>query len=84
MAEVTSGMIGFVSSTFLIVIFGEIVPQSICSRFGLQAGYMLRGLLWCTVIFTFVISYPIAAILDKVLGEDVGTSYSHNQLKKFF
>lgn len=35
MAEVTSGFVGFISSTMLIVVFGEIVPQSICSRYGL-------------------------------------------------
>lgn len=84
MADVTSGTIGFISSTFLIVIFGEIVPQSVCSRYGLLTGYLLSWLLWIVIAITFVISFPIAAILDKVLGEDVGASYSRNQLKKFF
>ena len=33
---------------------------------------------------TFVISYPISAILDKVLGEEVGNVLSRNQMKRMF
>lgn len=35
MADVTSGLVGFFTSTIVIVIFGEILPQAICSRFPL-------------------------------------------------
>ena len=84
MADITSGLVGFLSSTFLIVIFGEIVPQAVCSRYGLLSGYALAWLLWILIFLTFLISFPIAAILDKVLGEEVGASYTKNQLKKFF
>ena len=78
MANLTSGMVGFLSSTFLIVIFGEIVPQSICSRYGLFTGYILAWLLWILIVLTFVISFPISAILDKVLGEEVGASFTRS------
>ena len=70
MADIAGGAIALVSSTALIVVFGEIVPQAICSRHGVKAGAYLSFLLWTTVIVTFIISYPIAAILDKVLGEE--------------
>ena len=36
MAEYTSGVIGLFSSTFLIVIFGEIVPQALVSGSGMN------------------------------------------------
>ena len=32
MAEITSGLAGFLISTAVIVIFGEIIPQASCSR----------------------------------------------------
>ncbi len=35
MADVTSGLVGFFTSTIVIVIFGEILPQATCSRFPL-------------------------------------------------
>lgn len=34
-ADITSGVIGFVVSTVLITLFGEIIPQAICSRHAL-------------------------------------------------
>jgi metal transporter CNNM len=38
LADLTDGLMGFFLSTALIVIFGEIVPQAVCSRYGLQIG----------------------------------------------
>ena len=35
LADLTSGTVGFVVSTAVIVIFGEIVPQALCSRHAL-------------------------------------------------
>jgi len=84
MANLTSGIVVFISSTALIVVFGEIVPQAVCTRYGLQAGAYLAWLLWITIILTCPISYPIAAILDKVLGEEVGTIMNRGKMKKFF
>lgn len=72
LSDIAGGGIALVSSTALIVIFGEIVPQSVCSRHGVSAGAYLSWLLWIALIVTFIISYPIAAILDKVLGEEDG------------
>ncbi|GIX74550.1 metal transporter CNNM2 [Caerostris extrusa] len=36
--DLTSGIIAIVGSTISIVIFGEIIPQAICSRHGLAIG----------------------------------------------
>ena len=37
-ASITSGLLGGILSTVFILIFGEIIPQSFCSRYGLAAG----------------------------------------------
>ena len=84
MADIAGGAIALISSTALIVVFGEIVPQAICSRHGVKAGAYLSFLLWITIIVTFIIAYPIAAILDKVLGEEVGTVMTKSKMRKFF
>jgi metal transporter CNNM len=36
------------------------------------------------MFITFPISFPISAILDKVLGEEVGNILSKNQMKRMF
>lgn len=83
-ADIFSGTVGAIVSTGVIVVFGEIVPQAICTRHGLKAGAYLSWLLWITMALTCPISYPIAAILDKILGEEMGTTMNKGKMKKVF
>lgn len=84
MGDNFSGVLALVVSTGVIVVFGEIVPQAVCSRYGIQAGAYLAWLLWLTIGFTFIVSYPISAILDKILGDEVGTILTKSKMKKLF
>lgn len=82
LSDLTSGTVGFLTSTALIVVFGEIVPQAICQRHGLRAGAYLSCLLWVLIAVTFFIALPIATILDCVLGAEEGEVLSKNKLKQ--
>jgi metal transporter CNNM len=84
MANMSSGLMGFITSTAMIVVFGEIVPQAICTRHGLAAGAYLAWLLWIVIALTCIISLPIAALLDVVLGEEVGVVYTKARLARLF
>ncbi|KAH7312296.1 putative DUF21 and CBS domain protein [Stachybotrys elegans] len=75
------GVAAVVGSTVLIVIFGEIVPQSICVRYGLPiAAYMSKPVLVLMYLLGPV-AWPTAKLLDWILGEDHGTVYKKSGLK---
>ncbi|XP_046454205.1 unextended protein-like isoform X2 [Daphnia pulex] len=80
--DLTSGIVAIIGSTIGIVIFGEIIPQAICSRHGLAIG---AHTVWITKFFmliTFPMSYPISLILDRILGEELGAYYNRERLKE--
>ncbi|KAK2712702.1 hypothetical protein QYM36_011403 [Artemia franciscana] len=78
----TSGLVAVIGSTLGIVIFGEIIPQAICSRHGLAVGW---STIWITKFFmllTFPLSFPISKILDCILGKEIGAYYTRERLKE--
>ncbi|KAL3826615.1 hypothetical protein ACHAXA_010540 [Cyclostephanos tholiformis] len=82
MADLTSGVVGLISSTILLVIFGEIVPQAFCSRFALQVGEKTIPIVKVLMFLLFPVTYPLAFILNKALGHEIGISYSNSEMAK--
>ncbi|KAG0151178.1 hypothetical protein CROQUDRAFT_651386 [Cronartium quercuum f. sp. fusiforme G11] len=77
------GAAAILISTALIVIFGEIIPQSICVRYGLSIGAKSAPFVLALMYLEFPIAYPIAMLLDYILGHDEGTTYRKAELKTF-
>lgn len=82
MADFTSGLVGFLLSTAIIVVLGEIVPQAACSRHGLAVGAHTLYIVYFFLILFFPFTYPISYFLDLALGREVATIYSKKELKK--
>lgn len=68
-------------SVTVVLVFGEILPQSICSRYGLQVGAYSAWFVRLLMILTAPISWPIAKVLDWVLGPDHSALFRRAQLK---
>ena len=74
------GLFAVIGSTVMIVLMGEIIPQAICSRYGLVIGAQTHVITWISMILTGPISYPLGFILDKILGQEVTASYTRDQI----
>ncbi|EPQ29481.1 uncharacterized protein PFL1_03236 [Pseudozyma flocculosa PF-1] len=83
LSDFGGGVAAVLSSTLLIVIFGEIVPQSICARYGLAIGAFCAPMVHATMIIMAPIAWPTAKLLDWCLGEEHGTTYRKAELKTF-
>ncbi|KAI3785558.1 hypothetical protein L1987_44678 [Smallanthus sonchifolius] len=70
-------------SVTLILMFGEILPQAVSTRYGLTVGAtvapFVRLLLW----FFFPIAYPISKVLDWMLGKGHAALLRRAELKTF-
>lgn len=84
LADFTTGIIGLIVSTFVIVILGEIIPQAVCNRYGLVIGATLIPLMWFFTAVFFVIAFPVSLLLTLVLGEEEGDMYTKGKMKKLF
>lgn len=82
MGSITSGLVAVIVTTMLIVIFGEITPQAICSRHGLAVGAKTIFIMKFFMAVTSPLSYPISKVLDYILGEEIGNVYNRERLKE--
>ncbi|EAK89161.1 hypothetical protein [Cryptosporidium parvum Iowa II] len=79
-SELTSGWLAFTVSTILIMIFGEIIPQAICSRYGLYIGGFFSPFIRLIQIILFPLLKPISVILDKAVGKTNEKIYTREEL----
>ncbi|ETW01998.1 hypothetical protein H310_06516 [Aphanomyces invadans] len=82
MADMTSGTVGFIVSTVVLVIFGELVPQALCSKHPLAIGAAALPVIRLLLASMYIVAKPIALVLDWAVGKDMGTLFSKGELEK--
>lgn len=80
-ALVPGGYFSLVTSVVSIMLFGEIIPQAICSRHPLIIGSYMVGFVRVLRILLWPVAMPVAWLLDRFLGEELGTVYTREELR---
>lgn len=67
--------VAIILSVSLVLVFGEIIPQALCTKAPLAIGAAFSPLVKLLMLLTAPISYPISKLLDYMLGEEGGNYF---------
>ena len=81
--RMTDPITAVILSVTVVLLFGEIIPQALCSNHGLAIGAFFSPLVNVLIFITQPISIPIAAILDLLLGQRHTALFRRTQLRTF-
>lgn len=76
-------LVAVLLSVTLILMFGEILPQAICTRYGMTVGATLAPFVRVLLILFWPVAYPISKVLDWMLGEGHAVLLRRAELKTF-
>lgn len=64
-----------------ILLFAEVIPQALCSRYGLQIGSFFAPVVRGLMIVCYPLAKPISLALDYILGEPESGFYRRAQIR---
>ncbi|KAK7380381.1 hypothetical protein VNO78_32891 [Psophocarpus tetragonolobus] len=67
----------------LVTVFAEILPQAVCSRYGLTFGAKMAPIVQLLLLIFFPITYPASKVLDWALGKEHSVLLRRSELKTF-
>jgi len=74
------GILAGLTSTLLIVIFGEILPQALFNRHALIYTSRFAPLLRLMIILTYPVAKPLQLLLDRLFGPEIDELQSRREL----
>ena len=79
--SVMVGVIAFIFSTFVITLFGEILPQAYFSRYSLRMASLMSPIIRMYQFILYPVAKPSARLLDAWLGKEGITYLREENLK---
>ncbi|KAG9457408.1 hypothetical protein H6P81_001916 [Aristolochia fimbriata] len=73
--------VAVILSVTFVLAFGEVIPQAICTRYGLAVGANFVWLVRILMVVCYPVAYPIGKLLDCVLGHNESALFRRAQLK---
>lgn len=80
LGSLVSGVVAGAVATTLIFLFGEIIPQAAFSRHAEWVGFRFAPIMRGIIILLYPFTWPIAFVLDRILGEEMPTKYSKREI----
>lgn len=80
LGSLTSGLVAGALATTMIFLFGEIIPQAVIARHALRFGAITAPFVQFILLLTYPVARPISLALDYILGHEIPTVYSKNEL----
>ncbi|ONK62834.1 uncharacterized protein A4U43_C07F8610 [Asparagus officinalis] len=74
-------IVAVILSVTFVLAFGEVIPQAICTRYGLAVGANFVWLVRILMVVCYPIAYPIGKLLDFALGHNESALFRRAQLK---
>lgn len=79
--KLTTPLVAIILSVTAVLLFGEIIPQALCARYGIAIGAHMAWLVKLLMILTLPITWPISKLLDWFLGHEYRL-YRRQELKE--
>lgn len=81
--RITDPVTSVILSVTVVLLFGEIIPQALCTTYGLAIGAFFSPLVNVLLFVTQPVSVPIAALLDTILSQRHSALFRRTQLRTF-
>ncbi|MEW5303613.1 MAG: hypothetical protein WDW36_006288 [Sanguina aurantia] len=79
--RLASPVVAILLSVTAVLFFGEIIPQAVCSKYGLAIGASLAWLVRIIMALCSPIAWPLGKLLDVLLGTEQHVLFRRKQLK---
>ncbi|KAA1063859.1 hypothetical protein PGT21_026854 [Puccinia graminis f. sp. tritici] len=76
------GIQAIIISTVLVIVFSEIIPQTVCATYALRIGAFCAKPVQILIYLFYPIVWPISRLLTKLIGEHSGVIYRPSELKE--
>jgi len=81
--KIISEVPAIIISVILLLFFGEIIPMALCTGPNqMKLVICLYPLIYFLMIITYIISYPIALLMDKIIGKQEKVRFNNDELKE--